>query len=352
MQILDRHVVARAKRAFSTRRVPAEDIKTLVTPMRAPKVGDLVIARVAELGSHKKLELPSGRRATMNPGDEIIVVYGERYAPDQYEAYVPKDMGPCHLVAAGGLAAKAESWHQRMIGPTRIEPIGLLGCAGHEPLNILNYAVERSQGAMPDALFAVFGTSMNSGKTTTAATLIKGFADAGHRVGGLKITGTAAGGDLWLMRDNGASEVLDFTDAGYPSTFNIDPGALFAGAENLLRTLGARGCTVAVIEIADGLLQGETACLASMDSLRSLLTGVFFASSDAMGAVAGATSLASRGHRVLGISGALTRSPLASRETGHASPFPVFDLPGLRQPEAIREWVGLAHSSLATASGQ
>ena len=282
MQILDRHVVTQAKRAFSTRRVPAEDIKTLVTPMRAPKVGDLVLARVAELGSHKKLELPNGRRATMNPGDEIIVVYGERYAPDQYEAYVPLDMGPCHLVAAGGVAARAESWHERMTGPTRIEPIGLLGCAGHEPLNISNYAIERAHGTMPDAIFAVLGTSMNSGKTTTAATLIKGFADAGHRVGGIKITGTAAGGDLWLMRDNGAREVLDFTDAGYSSTFNVDPDALCAGAENLLRTLGTRGCDIAVIEIADGLLQGETAALASRDSLRSLLTGVFFASGDAI----------------------------------------------------------------------
>ncbi|MEM9107201.1 MAG: hypothetical protein AAGC96_16235 [Pseudomonadota bacterium] len=352
MQILDRHVVNRAKRAFSTRRVPAGDIKTLVTPMRAPKVGDLVMARVAELGSHKKLELPSGRRATMNAGDEIIVVYGERYAPDQYEAYVPQDMGPCDLVAAGGIAARTESWHQRMIGPTRIEPIGLLGCAGHEPLNIMSYAVERSQDAMPDVVFAVFGTSMNSGKTTTAAALIRGFSDAGHRVGGIKITGTAAGGDLWLMRDNGAVAVLDFTDAGYPSTFNIDPNDLWAGAENLLRTLGARGCNIAVIEIADGLLQGETASLASMESLRSLFTGVFFASGDAMGAVAGAASLASQGHRVLGISGALTRSPLASRETRCATPYPVLDLVGLRHPDAIREWAGLASSDLATASGQ
>ena len=226
MQILDRRVVDQAKRAFSTRRIPAEDIKTLVTPMRAPKVGDLVLARVAELGSHKKIELPSGRRATMNPGDEIIVVYGDRYAPDQYEAYVPQDLGPCHLVAAGGVASRAESWHERMGGPTKIEPVGLLGRVGHEPINIRDYAVERVQGGLPDAVFAVFGTSMNAGKTTTAATLINGFAKAGHRVGAAKITGTAAGGDLWLMHDNGASEVLDFTDAGYPSTFNINTADL------------------------------------------------------------------------------------------------------------------------------
>ncbi len=352
MQILDRKVVNRAKRAFSTRRIPADDIKTLVTPMRAPEVGDLVLARVAELGSHKKIELPSGRRATMNPGDEIIAGYGDRSAPDQYEAYVPDDLGPCHLVAAGGVAARAESWHERMSGPTRIEPIGLLGCARHEPLNLTDYAVERASGPMPDAVFAVFGTSMNAGKTITAATLIKGFANAGHRVGAAKIVGTAAGGDLWLMRDCGASEVQDFTDAGFPSTFNIDPVILCKSAENLVRTIGKRGCDVAVIEIADGLYRTETAALAATEELRSILTGAFFAAGDAMGAVSGAAALARAGHRVLGIMGALTRSPLAVREAREASGYPILDLNGLSDPGFVAEWAGLAGLGYAAASGQ
>jgi hypothetical protein len=38
--------------------------------------------------------------------DAIIVAYGHRYAPDQFEAYVPEDLGPCHLVAGGGVAAR------------------------------------------------------------------------------------------------------------------------------------------------------------------------------------------------------------------------------------------------------
>ncbi|WP_206057246.1 hypothetical protein [Nitratireductor sp. XY-223] len=352
MQILDRNVVNRAKQAYSSRRVPLDEIKTLIGDVRKPRAGDLVLARVTGLGSHKRIELPNGRRAMMNPGDEIIVAYGDRYAPDQYEAYVPGDLGPCHLVAAGGVAARAESWHDRMSGPTEIEPIGLLGCARHEPLNIADFALTHVPGPLPDAIFAVFGTSMNAGKTVTAATLVKGFADAGYRVGAAKITGTAAGGDPWLMRDYGAAEVLDFTDAGFPSTFNVDPETILDGAENLLRALGSRGCSVAVIEVADGLFQEETAILAGMEDLRTILTGTFFAAGDAMGAVSGAADLARMGHRLLGISGALTRSPLASREAARASGFPVFCLDELTHPEAVADWAALAGGRFETAAGQ
>ncbi|MCY6381197.1 hypothetical protein [Hoeflea prorocentri] len=353
MQILERHVVNAAKRAFSCRRVPTEKIKTLIKDRPGPRAGDLVLARVSRLGSHKRIELPSGRRAALLPGDEIIVVYGDRYAPDQYEAYVPKDLRPCHLVAAGGVASRAIAWHDRMgSGPTSIEPIGLLGCARAEPLNLADFAIDSARGAMPPAVFAVFGTSMNAGKTITAATLVKGFADAGYRVGAAKITGTAAGGDPWLMRDYGASEVLDFTDVGHASTFNIHPDRLFEGAENLLGTLSRRGCSVAVVEIADGLYQSETAALAQMEQLKSILTGTFFAAGDAMGAVSGASDLARYGHRVLGISGALTRSPLAAREAATASGFPVMGLNELLDRDAVMEWAGLAGMDLAAVAGQ
>ena len=352
MQILDRNVVNRAKQAYSSRRVPLEKIKTLIGEERRPRAGDLLLARVGRLGSHKRIELPSGRRAMMNPGDEIIVAYGDRYAPDQYEAYVPGDLGPCHLVAAGGVAARAESWHDRMCGPTEIEPVGLLGCARHEPINIGDFALKPVPGPMPDAVFAVFGTSMNAGKTITAATLIKGFSDAGYKVGAAKITGTAAGGDPWLMRDYGAAEALDFSDAGLPSTFNIDPETILQGAKSLLHALAGRGCSIAVVEVADGLYQKETAALAGMEALRSMLTGTFFAAGDAMGAVSGVKDLVCKGHRVLGISGALTRSPLGSREAARASGFPVLALDDLTDPEAIADWMALAGGRFAAVAGQ
>ena len=155
---------------------------------------------------------------------------------------------------------------------------------------------------------------MNAGKTTTAANLVRGLTLAGHRVGTVKLTGTGAGGDLWIMRDAGAHEVVDFTDAGFSATYRVDVGALEHAAKVLVGHLAASGCTVVVAEIADGLYQDETSALLRSGLLRSLIGGVLFAAGDAMGASAGAAWLQGNGHNILALSGLLTRSPLAMQE--------------------------------------
>lgn len=351
MEILNRERLNLAKRAYSTRRVPRSHLKTLITKSCRPKAGDLVLAEVVRLGSHKRLELPSGRKAAMNPGDEIIVAYGDRYAPDQYEAYVPEDLEACHLVAAGGVASRAASWHDRLAGPTQIKPLGLLGCGDHKPVNLADFALGPTYALLPQNIFMVLGTSMNAGKTITVAGLVKGFTEAGHTVGAAKITGTAAGGDPWLMRDNGAREVLDFTDAGYATTFNVEPHLITQAAGNLVRTLARRGCDTVILEVADGLYQSETAALARMESLTSILTGTLFAAGDAMGAVSGARELAAMGHNVLGLSGAMTCSPLAVREAEAAAGVPVYRLDDLMSPATVAPWAHYAAPAAAQAKG-
>ena len=348
MEEFDNNRLQAAKRAFSTRRAPEGAMKTLIAGPQQPGAGDLVLARVTEIGSHKRIELPSGRRALLSVGDEIVLAYGDRYAPDQYEAYVPTDLGSCHMVAAGGVAALARSWHDGLSGPTRIDPIGLVGNDEGLPINLRDFALsEEDAGPLPSSIFAVFGTSMNAGKTTTAAALVKGFAAAGCRVGAAKITGTGAGGDLWMMRDYGAAEALDFTDAGYATTFGVYHGDLQRATQLLLQSLGTKGCSVAVVEIADGLYQEETAALASSRTFQSLLSGTFFAAGDAMGAVAGAARLVDLGHNVLGISGAMTRSPLAVRETGAAACAPVYTLDDMIAPSATSLWLACGEAKRA-----
>ena len=81
--------VTRAKRSFATRRVVFHGSETLLYGAVRPRAGDLLLARVDRLGQHGKLESPEGRRAWLHVGDEIIVAYADRYAPDQFEARVP-----------------------------------------------------------------------------------------------------------------------------------------------------------------------------------------------------------------------------------------------------------------------
>src|SRR5262245_34788063 len=132
--------LGRASWAFSTRRVPTS-AACIVLPLEGrPRVGDVVLARVDAIGHHGFLHLPNGRRRQLFPGSEVVVAYGHRYAPNQFEAEVPDSLGPCHLVAGGGVAARARSWHVKVSrGPTEITPVGLLASANGKRINLLDY---------------------------------------------------------------------------------------------------------------------------------------------------------------------------------------------------------------------
>ncbi len=53
---------------------------------------------------------------------------------------------------------------------------------------------------------------MDTGKTYTTMSLILGLGRRGHRVAGIKLTGTAAGKDTWSMIDGGANCAFSFVD--------------------------------------------------------------------------------------------------------------------------------------------
>jgi hypothetical protein len=298
--------------------------KQIVTGDMAPKAGDLVLARVERLGQHSRIELVTGRRAYMHVGDEIIVTYGARYAPDQFESYVPADLGPCDLVAAGGLASDCKAKHTRMKNPTRIEPIGLLAYDDGSIMNMSDWALPKVEA--PEhcpKIFAVFGTMMNAGKTTCAANLVHGLKHMGLRVGAAKITGTGSGGDRWMLTDTGADTVLDFTDAGEPSTFGLSAARVEEIFVDLTNHLASEGFDAIVLEIADGLYQRETAALLESDLFRERCAGLLFAAGDALGALAGVQHLEKLGHTVLAAGGAMTASPLAIREAMQVLDVPV-----------------------------
>lgn len=321
---LPRARVAKAKRAFTTRRVPTRDMRTLISGNMRPVAGDLLLATVHELGKHRKIERLNGRRALMMPGDDIIVCYGNRYAPDQFEAVVCDDLSLCELVAGGGIASREINRHTRMLPPTQIMPIGLIGNAEGTRLNIADYRIDFRESTNDIKVILVVGTAMNAGKTFTAASVIRGLKENGSRVAGIKATGTGSGGDLWQMKDMGADVVLDFTDAGFASTYKAPDEAIERGVINLRDHAAQRKCAYAIVEIADGLQHQETAKLLQSKALRSMASGVVFAAYDSMGAKAGHDALRDLGYRVMAISGQITRSPLAMREAAAATEAPIY----------------------------
>jgi dethiobiotin synthetase len=324
LQQIDPQRIRAAKRGFTTRHVGNDAIRTLITGNVRPSAGDLVLVRVDKIGQHSRIQLPAGRPAALFPGDEIIVCYGNRYAPNQFTADVPRNLESCHLVAAGGVAAKSAARHQKMKSPTTITPVGLLGDAAGKTLNLRDFQLPAVSPAPSRAkIFAVAGTSMDSGKTTAAAFLIRGLTRGGARVAGIKVTGTGSSNDTALMEDAGAVAVFDFVDAGHASTYRVAPREVERVFRHLIDHAQRADVDYIVVEVADGPLQAETAALLSADSFIAVIRGAIFCATDAMGALAGVEWLERRGVPVLAVSGLLTTAPLAAAEANAATKLPI-----------------------------
>lgn len=336
--------LANVRQAYATRRVPRQAMRCLRTDM-APKSGDLVLARVARLGQHGGLHLLNGRRSHLWPGDEVIVAYADRYAPSQFEAQVPSDLSPCQLVAGGGIAGSVVCAHEKLaLRATNIVPIGLLASDPEGPiLNVADFALPRlPERPREIKVLAAVGSAMDSGKTTALANLAHGLAGLGLRVGYAKVTGTAAAGDPWLLRDAGSEFVLDFTDMGFASTWRVPVESLEAVAEQLVRHLEELGAEVALLEVADGLLQPETSELLASPRFHGLVDGILYAAVDSVGAAHGAALLTGWNYPLLGLTGVIASAPLLAREAQRAVDLPIFRRAELADPSVAAKLLGAA----------
>ena len=339
--------------AFTTRRVPPGVASVVLPPEGRPLVGDLVLARVDAIGHHPTLQLVNGRSRQLFPGTEVVAVYGNRYAPNQFEAEVPTSMAPCHLVAGGGIAARALSWHAKIArGPTKITPIGLLADADAKRINLRHFAlppVVPPRDYQPTAI-AVVGTSMDSGKTQTCAHLVRGLIAGGLRVGYAKVTGTGACGDYMLLRDAGADPVLDFTDVGRPSTYLLSREEVEQTMLSLVNHLTHYGVDAMVLEVADGVLQRETTALLSGSTFPQLVGGIVMTAQDSMGALAEFHWLRERPTPVLALSGVLTAAPLQVAEAHQATGMPVYDRDELATAGVAMDLLAQAQHRVPSAS--
>lgn len=315
----------RPKWTYVTRTTPAATAAAAtIGPHDGPaRAGDLIVAKVERLGTHHHVEDPHGRRVRLYPGDLVAGAYGSRYATEVYEGYVPTG-ARTHLLTAGGLIGTVAAAHEAHADPTTLEVTGRLVDQQLRPLSLEDFArplPPPSPATDAPITVAVLGTSMSAGKTTTAAAIVRGFTRAGFAAGAGKITGSGSGKDRWSYQDAGARTLLDFLDFGMPSTFGYPLNRLGATMTAIRDGLASEGCDVVVLELADGLLQEETAWLARR--LPGFADPVVFAAVDALSARSGVALLREIGVPVRAVSGLVTRSPLATREAMAATGLPV-----------------------------
>lgn len=323
-----------AKWAFTTRRVRREHARDLNPDTIHAVSGDLLLCRVREIGQHKRIQLAEGRPSEIQAGDLVVVCVGDRYAPDQYEGVAEIDPRGADLLAAGGIAGRMLQAHERMAKPTKLEPLGLITDEADQILNIASYALPHRAVPQDIITIGVFGTSMNAGKTTAAVSLAYGLRQAGFRTVGIKATGTGAFGDYNAFLDAGVP-ALDFTDAGMATTYLQPIERIEEGFERLLGEAGRQGAQIVVVEIADGIMQPETAAIMRESRIKARMSTTLFAAGDALGAIGAAQFMTAHGMEPFAISGLLACSPLAMREVEQACHVRCLNRDQLRDPQSL-----------------
>ncbi|MDQ3303296.1 MAG: DUF1611 domain-containing protein [Actinomycetota bacterium] len=332
------------KVGFATRAVPLEEMVSLEDAARAPEVGDLVMTEVLRIGRHAKLETQDGRTMNIFPGDRVLVAFGHRYAPDQYEGYVPNEpVEECDLLSVGGVVGEVASRHDSMAAPTRLRVMGAVCDGDGRPLNTRSFGLPSVLRSATDGVrkssaevILVIGSSMNSGKTTTVGTIARALSRAGFEVAAGKMTGTAAGKDGRFFESCGARPVVDFTAAGYPSTYMLGREELLSLYHSILSRLHASNPDYIIVEIADGVFQRETRMMIESEAVLDTVDHLVFAAPDSLSTESGVRFARERGLPLRATTGAITQSDLAVREAEEATGVPCLNTQSMLNGDLVR----------------
>lgn len=299
---------------------------------KKPEVGDVVYGRVTYIGQHGSLENRYGRIHEISDGSRAVFVFGNRYAPDAFEGLVPDEWSrEADLIARSGVIGKMRVKNTATKDPTKVELLGyivdetgkVVNTRDHPaalPRNPLNERKKRSK------MILHVGTSMNSGKSTSAVACCWALSAMGHEVRASKVTGTASLKDILHMQDAGAQTVYDFSHLGYPSTYLLDLDDLLNVFKNLDAKVANNPNRYWVVEFADGILQRETAALLRSDYVRSRIHRLVFSATDAFGAIGGIRVLKEEFDLTPdAISGLCSSSPLMIRELRERTEIQVYN---------------------------
>ena len=306
---------------------------------RPPEAGDVVYGKIVRIGQHPSLENVSGRIHVVHNGTKAIFVFGNRYAPDYYEGFVPGEMRQeVDLLARSGVIGLVKTKNAMIKDPTRVRILGYLCRGDGSILNTRAFPLVKPKATTKreprSRMILVCGTSMNSGKSMAAAACCWALSSMGHGVRAAKVTGTASLKDILHMNDAGADPYADFTYLGHPSTFMLSREDLLDVFNRLDLRYANNARNYWVVEFADGIVQRETAMLLESPEVTSRIHRFIFCAGDAFGAIGGVRVLRERFSLTPdALSGVCSGSPLHVRELSEFASIPVFNSaePDLKQ---------------------
>jgi hypothetical protein len=213
------------------------------------KTGDYVVGEVVSAsGKAPFIELTTGRMVEVLEGDLVIGALGIRRATlevvgDWQHIGADKRM---EALTEGGLLGKATSVS------FMVDNLPSLVYQGHVMRNNTKVCMKDFVPPVKDIPYncptiMMIGTSMSSGKTTTARVIIHELKRAGLNVVGTKFAGAGQFHDILTMRDAGAVKTFDFMDVGLPSSI-CDPEDYRLSLRKLLSLIAAEKPDLVVAE--------------------------------------------------------------------------------------------------------
>jgi len=321
------------KKSIITKRVDNYKINRKIRRTYIPKAGDVAIFKILTIGKHKAIQSENGNNTYIFPGDKILATFGTRYATGQFEGYVPtKYHSKYQILGQGGAVGVLESLHAKFedIGPTEVRLVGYAVDDDNQVINTIYNGIEKikfnPKKERDYDMYLSLGASMDSGKTTTAAFLCRGFMMQKKKVAFIKLTGTVFAKDCSVVRDSGAKTAIDFSYCGYPSTYMCETDEILDILETLLNRIERINPEAVVIEIADGLLQRETKALINHKPLMNMIDGVLLSCADSLSINSGIDILSKINHTPIILSGVFTASPLMIKEVKNETDIPIFTL--------------------------
>ena len=330
------------KKSIIVRDIKEYKINRQIKKTHQPVAGDVAIFKVDKIGKHSSIQGGNGNNTYIFPGDYIMAAFGNRYATGQFEGYVPKGYHARYqILGKGGAVGILESMNAKFnkIGATTLKLVGYAVDEFGQIKNTKNAYDELMRfnpyRERPYKVILSVGSSMDSGKTTSAGYLCRGLRNAKNKVAYIKLTGTVYTKDRSFVRDCGAHMVTDFSHQGFPSTYMCSIDELLDLHETLLNKVEKIKPDYVVIEIADGLLQRETWALLNNYSFMSTVDDIFLSCGDSMSVMTGLDILTNIGKQPFAVGGLFTASPLLAKEVREFTDFPVLGLDELMSAEIL-----------------
>lgn len=266
---------------------PVGGISAEAVPRSGWAMGDYVLAEVVGDPRGRFVEAARGRMIELAEGDLLIGALGSRFATLEATGSWEDvgDDGLMELLSGGGLLGRCRSLSTLLPDLARLQYLGHVLEGGERRTMSDCVPAPEQEEDLRAPLVLITGTSMSAGKTTAAKVVIRRLKHMGLSVLGAKLTGAGRYRDILAMSDAGADRILDFVDAGLPSTYCAER-AYREALTSMLGGMASHAVDVVVVEIGASPLEPYNGEIA-ISAIRDLIAVHILCASDPY-AVAGA----------------------------------------------------------------